>query len=396
MFRLEGRDRLEPHALALGQRVTDREDAGVRQADDVAGEGDVDRFALRREQLHGPGQTHVLAAAHVAHRHVPFELPAANAQKRDAIAVPRVHVGLDLEDEAAEACVGRLDPMLLGIDARCRRRSHQHERVEEQLDAEIRDRRAEEHRRHVTPQHRAAVEVCTGAFEQLELVEELAIGPLVHERGDRWVGRGRRADRRALGTVVRAFEGVHFAALAVVDAAERLAVAQRPVHRIRADAEHGLQLVEQLERIARRPVHFVDEREQRNAPRTTDREQLARLRLDAFGGVDQHHRRVGGEQRAIRVLAEILVTRGVEQVHRMIAVGKLQYRRGDRDPALALELHPVRRGGARATPCRHLAGGHDRPAVQEQLLGERRLPGVGMRDDRERAALGDFLANFHD
>ena len=113
MFRLERRDRFEPHALAVGQRVADREDPGVRQTHHVAGEGDVDRFAVGREQLHRARQPHVFAGAHVAHGHVALELAAAHAHERDAVAVARVHVGLDLEHEPAEALVGRLDAVLL-------------------------------------------------------------------------------------------------------------------------------------------------------------------------------------------------------------------------------------------------------------------------------------------
>ena len=45
MFRLEGRDRVEADRRAAGQRVADREHAGVREPHDVAGERDVDRFA---------------------------------------------------------------------------------------------------------------------------------------------------------------------------------------------------------------------------------------------------------------------------------------------------------------------------------------------------------------
>ena len=121
-----------------------------------------------------------------------------------------------------------------------------------------------------------------------------------------------------------------------------------------------------------------------------------RLRLDAARRVDQHDRAVGGEQRAVGVLAEVLVARRVEQVDRVAAVRELQDRRGDRDPALALELHPVGGRRARAAARRNLTGRHDRSAVQQKLFGERRLAGVGVRDDRERPPLGDFRAEIHD
>ena len=122
--------------------------------------------------------------------------------------------------------------------------------------------------------------------------------------------------RRAFRAVLGAFERVQLVRLAIVHAAERLAVAERPVHRIGADAEHVLELVEQFERIARRPVHLVDEREERNAARAADRKQLAGLRFYALGRIDQHDRAVGRQQRAVRVLAEILMARRIEEIDR--------------------------------------------------------------------------------
>ena len=74
--------------------------------------------------------------------------------------------------------------MLRSVDPRRRRRPHAHERVEEQFDAEIRDRAAEEHRRDLAAQHRIALEVGARALEQFELVEKLTVRPLVDERGD--------------------------------------------------------------------------------------------------------------------------------------------------------------------------------------------------------------------
>ena len=91
-----------------------------------------------------------------------------------------------------------------------------------------------------------------------------------------------------------AFEEVHLAGAAIEDAAEGGAVAQRPDHGRRLEAEHGLELVEQLERVARGPVALVHEREDRHAAPAADFEQLAGLRLHALGGVDHHQGRVDG------------------------------------------------------------------------------------------------------
>ena len=65
---------------------------------------------------------------------------------------------------------------------------------------------------------------------------------------------------------------------------------------------------------------------------------------------------------------------------------ELERRRGDRDAALALDVHPVGHGVALRLAAADGAGQLDRAGVEQQLLGERRLAGVGVRDDRERAA----------
>jgi hypothetical protein len=76
-------------------------------------------------------------------------------------------------------------------------------------------------------------------------------------------------------------------------------------------------------------------------------------------------------------------------VSRVPAIRKLQDGRGDRDAALAFEIHPV--GGClpRAATRRDLAGGIDRAAVQEQFFRKGRFAGVGVRDDRKGATLLD-------
>ena len=73
-------------------------------------------------------------------------------------------------------------------------------------------------------------------------------------------------------------------------------------------------LVQQLERVLRLAVHLVDEGDDRDVAQAADLEQLQGLRLDALGGVQHHDRGVGGGQRAVGVLGEVLVARRVEQV----------------------------------------------------------------------------------
>src|SRR3546814_6756024 len=100
-------------------------------------------------------------------------------------------------------------------------------------------------------------------------------------------------------------------------------------------------LVEQFERGLAFAVDLVDEGDDRHRTQTAHFEQLERLRLDTLGGVDHHHGAVDRGQRAIGVLAEILVPRRVEQVEDEPPMLEGHYRRCYRNAALLLELHPV-------------------------------------------------------
>jgi hypothetical protein len=75
------------------------------------------------------------------------------------------------------------------------------------------------------------------------------------------------------------------------------------------DPEVALDVVEELERVLAGAVALVDEREDRRAPLVAHLEQLPRALLDAAAVVEQHHRRVGGDERAVGVLAEVGVAR---------------------------------------------------------------------------------------
>ena len=59
----------------------------------------------------GRGEFHLFAAAHVQVVLVAFERAGADLQEGDAVPLIRVHVGVDLEDEACHFRLGRLyDP----------------------------------------------------------------------------------------------------------------------------------------------------------------------------------------------------------------------------------------------------------------------------------------------
>ncbi len=176
----------------------------------------------------------------------------------------------------------------------------------------------------------------------------------------------------------------------VKHAAESLAHADGPCHRRTVDLQRLLDLLQDLERATHLPIELVDERNDRRMSQATDFEQLDRLRLDTFRCIDDHDGGIDGGQHAVRILGEVFVSRRVQQVDRLPVVLELHDRARHRDAALFLDLHPVGRRMPCGPPCLDRAGQLDRAAEQQQLLGQRRLPGVRVRDDRERAAGGDL------
>ena len=211
----------------------------------------------------------------------------------------------------------------------------------------------------------------------------------------RWIVQPAHLHRRAILAADRALEQMHQLRLPVKDALELEAVADGPVHRERADAEHALQLIEQGERVFHGPVALVHEGEDRHAALAADLEQLARLRLDALGGINHHHHRIHRGQHAVGVLGEILVARRVEQVEAVAVVIELQHRGADGDAALLFQLHPVGRGGALVLARGDRAGELHRAAVKQELLRQRGLARVRMRDDGERAPFLNFFRDGH-
>ena len=97
----------------------------------------------------------------------------------------------------------------------------------------------------------------------------------------------------------------------VVAALEASPHADRPAHRRDLQLQRVGDLVKQIEWVAHVAIELVDEGRDRHVAQAADLEQLPGLRLDALCGVEHHDRRVHGGQGAVRVLAEILVTRGV-------------------------------------------------------------------------------------
>src|SRR5687768_3806611 len=84
------------------QRIANSKLPGIHEADDVTRKRLLDRFALAAEESIRPRRTNLVPLSLVDDHHVFLEQAGANAQEGDAVAMPLVHVRLNLEDEAAE------------------------------------------------------------------------------------------------------------------------------------------------------------------------------------------------------------------------------------------------------------------------------------------------------
>ena len=261
------------------------------------------------------------------HRHVFFEAAAADTDEGHPVAVPGVHVGLKLEHEAAEPFTQRVH-QTFAAGSGDRPLRHLKEGVEERTDPEVGHGRAEEHRGELTGMDHLDVQLGASRLQELHFFNGQIQQVLFHQ-----LAQGRVVQREALLTgLLAAFstaEQNHLLAAAIDHTSELLATADRPVHRPGGEAEFRLDFIEQGERFPPWAVHLVDEGEDRDLPHAADLEQLPGLRLQALGGILQHHGVVRRCQSSVGVFGKILVTWRVQEVDRGGVVIELQHRGGD-------------------------------------------------------------------
>ena len=244
-------------------------------------------------------------------------------------------------------------------------------------------------------EHGGIVEDFARVFEHFEFLNGFIERRVVELAANRRIVHAADGNRGAIFAADRALKEVHLARLTIIHTAKIKTVADGPVHRECADAEHALQFIEQGERVFHRPVALVHEGEDGHAALAADLEELARLRFDALGRINHHHHRIHGGEHAVGVLGKILVPRRVEQVEAVASVIELQDRGADGNAALFFQFHPVGGGGALVFAGGDRAGELHGAAVQQQLFRQRRLARVRMRDDGERAPFLDFFDNVH-
>ena len=373
-----------------GEGVADAEAVIADDADDIARVGFIHGLAILSEEFLRVGEADDFAGAGVGDLHVAFELAADDADETHSVAMARVHVGLDLEDKAGEAFVGGLDDAAIGGHAWLGWRGEFEEAVEEHLHAEVVAGAAKEDGGEFAAVDLGAVVGMACAVEHFELHLGLFEGFGDGVLGDEVIIETADFFGGAEGTVDGALEEMDVVFTTVIHAAKLLSEAEGPVDGAGTDAEDGFEFVEEGEGLARRAVELVHEGEDGHATAAADFEELAGLGFDAFAGVDDHDGGIDGGEDAVGVFGEVFVTGGVEEVHDAAFVLELEDGGTDGDAALLFELHPVGGGGALVFASGHGTRERDGAAVEQELFGERRFTGVGVRNDREGTTAGDL------
>ena len=168
------------------------------------------------------------------------------------------------------------------------------------------------------------------------------------------------------------------------DAAEGGLFPDRQLERRDAGAELRPQLLERALEAGALTVELVHEDHARHPEVGSDLPDHLRLHFHAVDCAHDEHREVGHSQRREDVADEVGVTRRVDEVH-LVAI-PLERRQGEREAEVALLLFRVEIGDSGAvldTP-----RPTDRTGPQQQGLGQRRLAGSRMADQRDVADLG--------
>ena len=392
-FRRERRDACDLDGFAFGQRVANAQLAVVRDADDVAGPCLFRQFTVRGEEQHRVRNRHGLFRAHMCQLHTALEMARRQAQERHAVAVLRVHVGLNLEHKARDLLFfgrdfTRLGAGRLGFGRKTADAFHQF------LHAERVDGRTEPDRRQVTFKNGLGIKRRQQFAGHFDLFAQLFQQLGRHVFGQFGIVQTFQLDR--LGDLVPVGTVHQFQPVVdhVVGAKEIATNPDGPGRRRDVNRQIFLNFVNNLERVAAFAVHLVTEGQDGQIAQAADLEQLLRLAFNTLRTVNHHHSRVDSGQRAIGVFGKVRVTGGVDKVEAILAEIKGHRRSRDRDTAVFFHLHKVRPRAAGFTLGTDLTGHLDRPAEKQELFGQRRLTRVGVRDDRKGTAPRDFGRQF--
>ena len=379
-FWREVRNTGELHHLTLGKGIADLNGAVIVQAEDIAR---IRFFNVRTVACHKGqrvGDHYIFRGAHLAQLHAFFIFTGYHAHKRHAVAMFRVHVGLNFKYEAGKFIFARFYGTGIGL-TRHRRRRPLHQAIQHMIDAEVTQRSTKEYRGDFARKEQLFVELIRRAFHQLQFVTQLLCQIFTNRSVEiRVIQPFNNADFLN-GVAFTALIEIGFIFIKVVNAFKQLAAANRPGDRCAADFQLVLNFIEQFHRVADITVKFVHKGEDRRIAQTGNFHQLTGTIFYTFCGVDNHQAAVHRRQGTIGIFREVFVPRGIEQVNQAVVIRKLHHRRSDGDPTLLFHLHPVRLSVLVRATAFYCTGGLNGLSEQQHLLGDGSLTGVRVRND---------------
>ena len=175
-----------------------------------------------------------------------------------------------------------------------------------------------------------------------------------------------------------------------IDALEKLTDANRERKRSGLNLQNAFNLVEQVEHMAAIQVHLVDERDNRRMAHTADIHQANRLLFNTVHAIDKHQSSVHGGQRTVRIFAEVLMPRGIDEIEHATFEREVQHGTRNRNTTLLFNLHPVTNSVALVGLRTHVPSLANHIPVPQELFGDGGFTGVRVADDGESAAFFNF------
>ena len=121
-----------------------------------------------------------------------------------------------------------------------------------------------------------------------------------------------------------------------------------------------------------------------------DIHQANRLLFNTVHAIDKHESGVHGGQRTVRVFAEVLMPRGIDEVEHATFKREVQHGTRNRNTTLLFNLHPVTDGIAAIRLCAHVTSLANDVPVPQELFGDGGFTGVRVADDCKSAAFFNF------
>ena len=273
-------------------------------------------------------------------RRIAGKLAGTYLAECDARTVVRVDIGGNLEDKTCELRFARLHLTFFCL-YRTGAGGYFHKTVQQLLHTEIIQGRTEEYGSQFTFQIFLHLKIGIYTVYQFQFAAQL-----VRQLGPDLIVQLFRIDihfdllrHHLLGRLVE----IQVVLVDIVDAFEARATLDGPCQRTHMDGKFLFQLIQQVERVLRFAVHFIDKDNHRSIAHAADFHQLACLGFHTFRTVHHNDNAVHRSQRTIRIFGKILVARSIEDVDFIIVIVKLHNRSGYGYTTLLFNVHPVGR-----------------------------------------------------